>query len=339
MRNQQQKSNKLVVPAPVSVPAYTKIGLIYNPLGGWFRKHSPRAKELLAALPEIKQIQATDAGEFEQAIITLLKMKIEWLIVVGGDGTLQGVISCLFEHLSPHDWPAITIVPAGTTNMTALDLGTDGQAESILLKIKHYLSQPEELAKNIERPVLRIEQTGKKNVYGMMLGLGLIARGVKFSRSRIKQIGVTGDIFTILIVLRSLVGTFLGRPQPAWAPVHITQKNSNGVVCEKIYLFALVSALEKLLLGIRPYWGQESAPLHATFVEQCSKHFWRNIWALIMGRGQHLRKEDGYDSYNAAAIELWLDDEYIVDGELYHASSRHGPLRIVADGPIRFRVL
>ncbi|MDF0678125.1 MAG: hypothetical protein P0107_03365 [Nitrosomonas sp.] len=42
--------------------------------------------------------------------------------------------------------------------------------------------------KRVQRPVLRvIEQTGMRNVYGMMLGLGLIARGVKFSRSQIKQ--------------------------------------------------------------------------------------------------------------------------------------------------------
>ncbi len=317
----------------------TRIGLIYNPLGGWFRKHIAQMQSLLAALPEIRQIRATDQIEFEQAVTIVVEAKTEWLIIVGGDGTLQGVMSCLFEHLPADRWPEITIVPAGTTNMTALDLGVGGRAEQILSKIRQYLRQPVDV-KRIQRPVLRIEQAGMKNVYGMMLGLGLIARGVKFSRSQIKQIGMTGNIFTTVIVLRSLAGMFLGRPQAEWAPVRITQKDEMGTLSERVYLFALVSALEKLLLSIRLYWGREQAPLHVTFVEQHSKRFWRAIWPLIAGRNHPLlQKEGGYTSYNTASIELWLDDEYIVDGELYYASSQNGPLKITADGPILFRVL
>jgi hypothetical protein len=334
MLNQNQRIDNLAVACTPS-----KVGLIYNPLGGWFRKHAIQAKELLAALPEIKQIQEFNATEFEQAVITVVSMKIEWLIIVGGDGTLQGIISCLFERLPPHSWPKITIVPAGTTNMTALDLGAGKRAEQVLLKIRQYLFQSSGVIRHVKRPVLRIEQTGKKNVYGMVLGFGLIARGVKFSRGQIKQIGITGNIFTILIVLHSLVTTFLGKPKAAWAPAYISQKDSRGVLYKKVYLFALVSALEKLLLGIRPYWGQESAPLHVTLIEQNSKHFWWNIWSLITGRGHHLQRSDGYISYNTTSIELWLDDEYIVDGELHHVSSQHGPMKITADGPIQFRVL
>lgn len=318
------------------IPA--RIGLIYNPLGGWFRKHTAQMQSLLATLPEIRQIQATDQIEFEQAVTIVVEAQIEWLIVVGGDGTLQGVMSCLFEHLPPDRWPEITIVPAGTTNMTALDLGMDGRAEQILSRIRQHLHRPGDM-KRVQRPVLRIEQTGMRNVYGMIFGLGLIARGVKFSRSQIKQLGMTGNIFTVVIVLRSLIGMFLGRPQAEWAPVCIAQKDETGTLSEKVYLFALISALEKLLLGIRPYWGQEPAPLHATFIGQHSRRFWRAIWPLIAGCGHHLQKEDGYTSYNTASIELWLDDEYIVDGELYYASSRNGPLKITADGPILFRVL
>ncbi|WP_292966315.1 diacylglycerol kinase family protein [Nitrosomonas sp.] len=318
------------------VPA--RIGLIYNPLGGGFRKQAVQIRNLLATLPEITQIEATSQTEFEQAVSIVVEAKVEWLIVVGGDGTLQGIISCLFDHLVPESWPEITIIPAGTTNMTALDLGMNGRIKWFLERIRQYLHQPGNL-KRIDRPVLRIEQTGRKNVYGMMLGLGLIARGVRFSRSQIKQLGITGNIFTILIVLRSLMGTFLGRPQAEWSPVRIIQKDETGTLREKVYLFALVSALDRLLLNIHPYWGRESAPLHATFIEQHSKRFWRAIWPLVMGRGHHLKQQDGYTSYNTASVELWLDDEYIVDGELYHASSQYGPVRITADGPIRFRVL
>jgi len=315
-----------------------KTGLIFNPLGGQFRKRNTQIRKVLANMPEVEQLQATNLEEFDQAVRVLLAKNITWLIVAGGDGTLQGVINCLFAQLPLAQWPMLTIVPAGTTNMIALDLGMCGKPEMVLCRIRQAIRQPAE-QKIIKRPVLRIEQTGMKNVYGMLFGLGMIARGVKFSQSSIKQLGMTGNFFTIMIVLRSIAGTFLGRPQAQWAPVYITEKDGAGNIQQKVYLFALVSALERLLLGIRPYWGLESAALHATFVAQYSKKFWFQIWLLISGRGHHLRQADGYISYNTSRLELLLDDDYVVDGEVYQASIQHGPLRIYEDGPLHFRVL
>lgn len=318
-----------------------RIGLILNPLSGQARKRLQAIKQLLTGMSGIHQWEITHAADFDSSVKALIKAKIDWLIILGGDGTFQGILNRLYAWSPPDYWPLLTIIPGGTTNMTALDLGIRGKPDQILFRLKHYLQQPAPRPAPVlaERPVLCIEQTGREKIYGMFFGLGLIARGVKFSRSPIKQIGITGDIFTTLIVLRSLLGTFLGRPQPEWAPVQITTVDETGVKHEESYLLVLVSALEQLLMGIRPYWGQEPAPLHATFVRQHSKKFWCSIWPLIAGRGHSLKKEHGYVSYNTQMLELSLDDEYIVDGELFHASRHHGPLRISASGPITFLVL
>lgn len=315
-----------------------RAGLIYNPLGGQFRKRDPDIRRVLAEMTGITQIEAKDLSEFDRAVSQLLAEDIEWLIIIGGDGTLQGVINCLFAQRSVEKWPLLTIVPGGTTNMIALDLGMHGKPEQVLTRVKHSLGQSGQPAL-VSRPVLRIEQAGVKNVYGMLFGLGLIARGVRFSQSQVKQLGMTGNIFTLIIVLRSVIGTFLGRPQAEWAPVQISRADGKGAMQRETYTFALVSALERLLLGIRPYWGSEPAPLHTTFVRLNSRNFWIRIWLLVAGRGHGLKKADGYESYNTHSLEIWLDDEYIVDGELFHASSQHGPLRISADGPLLFRVL
>lgn len=321
-----------------SKPQIMRTGLIFNPLGGQFRKRDSLIRAALADLHEVNQIEATNLSAFNQAVQVLIAAEIEWLIIVGGDGTLQGVINCLFAQLPLDKWPILTIVPGGTTNMISLDLGMRDKPEKVLIKIKQALQQSSKVLL-VKRPVLRIEQADVKNVYGMLFGLGLIARGVRFSQSRIKQLGLTGNFFTIMIVLRSVIGTFLGRPNAEWAPVRVKKADESGALKEKTYTFALVSALKHLLLGIRPYWGNESAPLHSTFVAQHSKGFWYQIWLLIAGRGHGLEKKDGYESANIFSIEIWLDDEYIVDGELYHASSQQGPLRIIADGPLVFRVL
>lgn len=318
-----------------------RIGLILNPLGGQARKHHCAFKQILSELPDILQWEITRASDFDAAVKALIQARLDWLIVLGGDGTFQGILNRLFAWLPFEQCPLLTIIPGGTTNMTALDLGSRDKPDQILQRLKHYLQQPtpRPAPSLVARPVLCIEQTGQVKIYGMFFGLGLITRGVKFSRNRIKQIGITGDIFTSLIVLRSLIGTFLGRPHAEWGPVQIVTVDETGAAHQENYLFVFVSALEQLLMGIRPYWGRESAPLHATFVRQHSKRIWYSIWPLITGRGHSLKKEHGYVSYNTQRLELLLDDDYIVDGELFHASRQHGPLRISASGPVTFLVL
>lgn len=324
-----------------SIPTSLRIGLIYNPLGGLARKHHHAISAILTELP-ILQWQISTIDDFDTAVNALIQTKIEWLIIIGGDGTIQGIFTRIFSRLPPNEWPSISIIPGGTTNMTAFDLGVHEKPNLILERLKQHLIKTANIPtslKAINKAVMRIEQTGQPTLYGMFLGLGLIARGVKFSRSRIKQIGITGNIFTTIIVLRSLIGTFLGRPHPTWAPVHIMLPYKNEASSSQPYLLAMISTLDHILMGIHPYWGQERAPLHTTFVAQHCTRFWLAMLQIILKQGQSLKKEHGYLSYNTESLELLLDDEYIVDGELFHASSQQGPLKISAKEMVKFLIL
>lgn len=318
----------------------TRVGILFNPLGGHARKHEKAIRQTLTEIPHAIFHEATNPTEFRTSIDSLLQAEINLLVIVGGDGTIHAILDLLFTASSPEKWPVLAIIAGGTTNMTSLDLGIRGKPEHALKQLSNFLSQPQPLTPSlINRPVLCIEQPGVSKIYGLFFGAGLVARGVKFSRSSIKQLGITGGIFTLFIMLRSLVGMILGQHQNEWAPVEITITDSNGKSRSGTYLFALVSALDCLLLGIRPYWGKESAPLHVTMVDQQRKHLWRSLWPLLSGRGHRLKEQNGYHSQNVNSIELIMDDEYIVDGELYRSTIQNGPLRISATGPVAFLVI
>ncbi len=111
----------------------------------------------------------------------------------------------------------LTVVPGGTTNMTALDLGLCGSPESILHQLRESLQKqvPPVL---LQRHVLCIEQAGAAKVYGMFFAVGLIARAVIFSQSKIKQLGITGEIYSGIITLGYLVGRAFGTSQRGMGP-------------------------------------------------------------------------------------------------------------------------
>jgi len=319
-----------------------KTGCLLNPKGGQVRKRIGAIRQALQQIPGILVCEGNDAITFKSAIEQLLQADIDLLVIVAGDGTTHAIFGHLFAARAPADWPLILIVPGGTTNMTPLDLGMQGKPEQIIQRLHVYLRKPS-IPNLVQRPALRIEQDGMNPIYGMFFAVGLVARGVKFSRSPVKQIGITGGIFTFLIMLRSFIGMLanmiLGRQQSDWAPVNMTLTEANGRTHQGTYLFALVSALDCLLLNIRPYWGKEPAPLHVTLVDQQHKRLWRSLWPLLSGNGAVLQEKDGYYSHNAASLTLHMDDEYIVDGELYRSLDPQTPLTITATDAVTFLVL
>lgn len=318
-----------------------RIGCLLNPMGGQVRKRNPAIRQALDAIPGIIVCEAADAITFKTAIDQLIQADIDLLVIVAGDGTTHAILGHLFKLLAPEEWPVLMIIPGGTTNMTPLDLGVHDKPEKALHRLHNYLSKPS-APKLVQRPVLRIEQTGMTPIYGMFFAVGLVARAVKFSRSPVKKLGITGSIFTLVITLRSTIGMvtdmLFGRQQSAWAPVNMTMTEANGRIHRGTYLFALVSALDCLLLNTRPYWGKESEPLHVTLVDQQRKRLWRSLWPLLSGGGQVLQEKDGYYSHNTHSLTLHMDDEYIVDGELYRSVTPHEPLRIFATDPVTFLV-
>ena len=293
-----------------------KTGCLLNPKGGQVRKRIGAIRQALQQIPGILVCEGNDAITFKSAIEQLLQADIDLLVIVAGDGTTHAIFGHLFAARAPADWPLILIVPGGTTNMTPLDLGMQGKPEQIIQRLHVYLRKPS-IPNLVQRPALRIEQDGMNPIYGMFFAVGLVARGVKFSRSPVKQIGITGGIFTFLIMLRSFIGMLanmiLGRQQSDWAPVSMTLTEASGRIHRGTYLFALV--------------------------DQQHKRLWRSLWPLLSGGGAVLQEKNGYYSHNTAALTLHMDDEYIVDGELYRSLDPQAPLTITATDAVTFLVL
>ncbi|MGH8763530.1 MAG: diacylglycerol/lipid kinase family protein [Nitrosospira sp.] len=309
--------------------------MLFNPLSGRIRKRKDAIRRALAGIPGATCCEVTNAPEINASVDAFIQANIDLLVIVGGDGTVQGVLCHLFATQPLARWPVLTVIPGGTTNMTALDLGICGRPEFILQQLKEYLLKQTSPV-FLPRHVLCIEQAGAAKVYGMFFGVGLIARAVIFSQSKIKQLGITGEIYSGIITFGYLVGLIFGRRHGAWAPVRMSVIEGNVELHHGTYAFLFASTLDRLLFGMRPYWGQEEEPLHVTFVRQKPKRPLRSLLALLSGRGEFLKGQDGYHSYNTGALELLIDDDYIVDGESYRASSEDGPLRITAAGPIIF---
>jgi hypothetical protein len=100
----------------------------------------------------------------------------------------------------------------------------------------------------------------------------------------------------------------------------------------------LITALERLFLGIRPYWSCADQPLRATLVESEAYRFIRCMPKLLTGNPDStMTPESGYHSAGLRSLRLRFDGPLTVDGELF--SNEGDTITVNATDPLRFLTL
>lgn len=306
------------------------VAVLCNPAAGRVRKDLERVRRQGRRLAGERYREAVTPTEIAAALDS--QDPADLLVVVGGDGTLQAALS----HLHPGPWPAVLPIPGGTTNMTARDLGLRGSPSALLRSLAGQLEARRGVSIRA-RPVLCLERPGEAPVVGLFLGAGAIAAGVNYFRERVRGLGVTGEKASALAVLRVLLPLLSGRADGQRAPLTARLVVDGAQVHQGEQLLILVTALERLLFGARPYWGQGPGSLRCTAVARGPKRLLRSLPALLRGRpGRRLLPEHGYRSWNLDHLALQLDGPVVVDGELYPAPADGGILQVRAAGPVPF---
>jgi hypothetical protein len=99
-------------------------------------------------------------------------------------------------------------------------------------------------------------------------------------------------------------------------------------------LVLVASTLDRLVLGMRPFWGAGPGAAKVTVIENGCTRFLRTFVSIAMGRpNRNAVPESGYVSHNADRIDLSLHGDMNLDGEIIHAA---GTVRIEATDTLRF---
>jgi hypothetical protein len=314
------------------------IGLLSNPNSGRNRKQLREIVQIVSDYPRIHHLTTRTAGDIPAALAEFADRSVDILAVNGGDGSVVQVLTHLLEERPFANLPWLLLLPGGTTNMSAGDVGLRGNLRRAVARLCRWTQQRPRSYHLLQRPVLRVRPGSSRDVVcGMFFGAGAIIQGIEYCRTRVHIRGVSNEIGPGLAMARTVWG-ILQRDPRFVRPVSIaTALDDRPAGPAREELLLLVSTLERLFLGMHPYWGQEPHPLHVSMVRYDAPRFLRALPVLLRGRtNRHTTEAAGYRSHNVERLHLTLKGSWTLDGELYTADPATGPVAIDSAGPVTF---
>ncbi|HLW26260.1 MAG TPA: diacylglycerol kinase family protein [Kiloniellales bacterium] len=313
-----------------------KIGLISNPRSQQNKRGMPRLQAAADTIPGILHHRLGDVAEISDVLKEFARKEVSIVAVAGGDGTTQATMTHLLEE-RPYgeEQPLLALLPRGMTNMTAADVGLRGKPEKVLRRLNK-LSKRDDLSRYLRRrPILRLEgMADAPPQRGMFFGAAAIYKAIEICRERVHALGIEADWAAAFTIGGLLLGWATGKERDSFPGEMIGTALDGGEEVMRRELLVLVTTLDRLVVGSRPFWNQGTAPLRCTAIAHPPERLLWNARRVLYGPRERSLPQ-GYRSCSAHRIDLRLQGPFTLDGQFYHPSPDR-PLEITADDSLTF---
>jgi diacylglycerol kinase family enzyme len=265
-----------------------------------------------------------DENIFEDLdIIIAAGQKSGWVIIEGGDGTSQGVLSAFLQQFEkPQDLPKFTLIPGGMTNQVSKNIGLKSRANS---KIETLLSGA---TREATVPLLHVSSDGYPDLYGFLFSTGGVPMITNYTKDKLHNRGIGGSAAVLGGIIKGVSGRENDVLQSTDIALSVDGKDMAG-----LHLGTIVTTLPSLIMGLDPFWGDGDGALRLTYVTADAQRLPHHVVSLWAGRKNIDRSKDGLHSFNASKLTYNYGGPIVLDGE---ALTLGKTFTVTPTQPIRF---
>jgi diacylglycerol kinase (ATP) len=318
-------------PVPRS-SARVKIGLLSNPGSERNRRGLGDVHAAGAGRPDVLHEHLGEAREIVEILRDFARQEVGLLVVNGGDGTVQKVLTALFEERPFESVPPIAILPRGMANMTAGDVGLRGRTAGALRRLLDCAGTGDLERHLVVRHVLRVENAQSAPPQrGMCFGAAGMCDVIGWVGDRIHPLGLKGEWAHAAALAALLLRLLLGRlPDGVLQGHELSVALDGGPAVRSRHFLALATTLERLVLGSQPFWNQGDRPIRYTSIAHPPVGLARRAKRVLYGPNRS-RLPDGYFSRGVSRIELVLESPFMIDGEMFQPAADRPVVLTAAD--------
>lgn len=298
----------------------------------WFVFNAASAKvakkgALLPKITEQHDAILRDVGDFSgvnKLVQEALTSKAKHIVIEGGDGTVQGILTEFLRQANARTLPIFTLVPGGNTNQIARNVGistANSQAVEKALGGEKNLTQA---------PLLRIKDKENRKYYGFLFSTGALPQVTDYTKNKLHDRGIGGSMAVIGGIFKGAAGA---------NDITTPTKIKLNIEAEQTYklrgphLGTIVTTLPGLILKLDPFWGEGERPLRVTYVAGEYQKLVRHVASLWLGNKSKDRSQDGMYSWTADGLKYRYEGPCVLDGEVLELSKG---FKIRATQPIQF---
>lgn len=302
------------------VQASIKIAALSNPLSGKNKRGAFAGFQLaLANFPQISHVAVSSPADIMATLEQFERENIQLIIINGGDGTLQTVLTYL-QHVRGENYkPELALLQAGTTSMAFGDVGCKGQLTHVLEHIVNYAAGTRHKIKSVARPVLRMRlPANKQTVCGLFFGAGAIYSGILYCRQKLHTKGLRGEAGPSLAMIWFLLDwiTVNKLTVPAQASISV----DGGEEISGEFNIITATTLRRLLMGAYPFWanGDKSRYQVLSLIRRQPPRPLQAFLKILRGLPPKAETDAHfYHSYCPAKVRIKIENGFTLDGELF----------------------
>lgn len=300
----------------------TKIGVLSNPLSRNNLKHLGELQKFFGEHQDVLHLQLTDFNSLPSVLRDFAEQAVDILVINGGDGTVSAVLTELFEHRAFPEPPLLAVLPGGTSNTIAKDVGLRGDPLRALDRLFVEVAGGSYVNSVVARGLIRVHYDATKPaVVGMFFGTAAICDAIALRRRIFPQQWLPDAIagaLTLIFVLAHIIAGHGGRVLSS-QPIGIDVDERKHAVSR--YSLVMVTTLRRVFLGSSPFWGGGERALKITSVRSPMTGLARHAYRLLYGRDKHKLPSATYQSENGDRLELRMACSFNLDGEFFQPST------------------
>jgi hypothetical protein len=317
--------------------AAPRIGVISNPRSRQNLRGMPAIRALLAERPAVLHRELHSRADNVTAVRDFAEAGVEIVVISGGDGTVQGILSEMVNSGRFTELPKIAVLPCGMTNLIAADVGLHGKPVASLARLIDAAAGVQE-PRLARRALISMRYAPDRPLeHGFFFGTAAFYRGTLLGRNQVHRLGVQRSLAAGLslfwFLLRALVGRYESDPLNRGEKMVV--RLDERVLPEPEQFVLIGTTLDRLILGLMPFWGDGQGGLRYTSIAFPLKRFGRALVPLLRGRPRPWMNDDGYRSGRVQEVSLTTDCPIVMDGEIFPVS-RDVPVVLRADREVAF---
>ena len=275
-------------------------------------------------------------AELNPALAQLAAAQVTDLFISSGDGTIQAVVTALAETNLFNKIPKLCILPHGTTNLTAIDLGFKRRSISAQAE---FIANPQVTTTVLRHTIRILNARGEGPRHGFSFGAGAAARATRLTQTDFNDQGRKGQLAALRVLAGAVGQALFTKPDPTDLkrldrPCNITAEMEGKTVCTGAQLMMIATTLEKQFFNTKPFWGGKNGPIRFSAFAYPPPNLLR--WMLpIMYGGENRKLPPSAISLSGESFNITCAEPYVMDGEFF-SGPVSGPLQVEAGPAFEF---